>query len=1059
MSTQLLTEEQQEIVDLLRNELADIIDSGITGFGSTPEACERVALDELIFRLEHIGNALDMAGMNGLARAAHHLMQNFKIISEQAIQPNADQALIWSSWPEKMLGYLQYFADIHRLAGAVSGLLGHLQSHFWPTPLTDEQYQELIEVFSNTHLDLPADENNLPAAITEEMASLDIGDDIRKDLLDGMLLELPRQVQQFEQSVEGYLRNKEIDTLLPAQRTAHTVKGAANVVGVTGLANLMHYMEDLLETVVRKPAMMTQDFDDLLQDSADCLAITSEYLCGMGSAPDNLFDILEQLLSWVKRLKTDGHSSASTDTDAQAVTPTAESTEAKQPSDIPLATEQTEQTEQTEPVLQDDTEASSLDTEYASNATDELDDVDVSASIEISFSDADLAELEIEEPALPSDTLAVSSETNLQEPVNTPAEEPAPAIQAETPKAKAITASETTEEDEAEQFHLSVPENTAQELLRLSGEMHINNTQVMAQLDTLVSSAELADRYHKRIRTMSADLEALVQTQSALRAASMKYDDNEIDPLEMERYSELHTFSQQLLELATDSYEAIEHMESQIKDVAGLSYSQKLLNQENQRQLLKLRLVPVSTMSSRFARCVRQAARLTGKPVRLEIKGDDLLIDSRVLFSIADPIMHLLRNAVDHGLESSAQQRQGNNKDPEGLIVLSFRSDGESIRIQCRDDGIGLDHKKIHATAARKGLVEASSILTDQQIANLVLLAGFSTRSEVSQTSGRGIGLDAVQDEVRKLKGTMTIVSTAGEGCCFNIDVPSSILTGHALLVRSHGRQQNVVYGLVTRSIESVLYTNIEGLTRREGQYYYLLDEKHIPVFTLDELMGRSEQDINQTSALIICAKPDGSHAAVAVQTLLASEDLVIKPLNKLSYHPEGVVGATILGDGSVAPVVDLLELPAMHLSQQEIEQQRLQRARIAALEAENYRAPLSALIVDDSLSARRTLAQFISDMGMEAYTAKDGFDAINVLKDKKPSIMLVDLEMPRMNGLELTAHLRSREDTREIPVIMITSRTTEKHRTMAQNAGVDTYLNKPWSDEELLTTIQKQIA
>lgn len=1053
MSTQNLTEEQQEIVDLLRNELADIIDTGITRFGSSPEACESVSLDELIFRLEHIGNALEMAGMVGLASSSHHLMQNFETIAEQSLQPNADQAFIWSSWPEKMLGYLQYFADIDKLAGAVSSLLGHLQSHHWPQPLDDEKYQKLIEQFSKSHLDLPADEDNLPEAITPDMASLEIGGDIRKDLLDGMLLELPRQVQQFENSVENYLRNKDIETLLPAQRTAHTVKGAANVVGVTGLANLMHYMEDLLETVVRKPAMMTQDFDDLLQESSDCLAITSEYLCGMGSTPDNLLDMIEQLLGWVKRLKSDAP-----------------------PEQSATAPVSVEPTFSVDTPVERPTEQHGESDQLALETEDELTGIESGDAVEISFSEDDLAELEAEAPYTGElDQLDVESEfesnTTEDVPLNpTPetsppagltlsaAQEPSVSPAAE-PAAVSPTKEAPPEEDEAEQFHLSVPENTAQELLRLSGEIHINNTQVMAQLDTLVSSAELADRYHKRIRTMSADLEALVQTQSALRAASMKYEDNEIDPLEMERYSELHTFSQQLLELATDSYEAIEHMESQIKEVASLSYNQKLLNQENQRQLLKLRLVPVSTMSSRFARCVRQASRLTGKPVRLEIKGDDLLIDSRVLFSIADPIMHLLRNAVDHGLENAAQIREANNKPAEGLIVLSFRSDGESIRIQCRDDGTGLNYKNIHATAARKGLIDPSVQLNEQQLANLVLLPGFSTRSEVSQTSGRGIGLDAVQEEVKKLKGTMTIVSTAGEGCCFNIDVPSSILTGHALLVRSHGRQQDVVYGLVTRSIESVLYTSAEGLIRRDTQHFYLLDEKEIPVFTLDELMGRSEQDINQTSALIICTKADGNRAAVAVQTLLASEDLVIKPLNKFSYHPEGVVGATILGDGSVAPVVDLLELPAMHLSQDEIEQQRQQRARIAALEAENYRAPLSALIVDDSLSARRTLAQFISDMGMEAYTAKDGFDAINVLKDKKPSIMLVDLEMPRMNGLELTAHLRSREDTREIPVIMITSRTTDKHRTMAKNAGVDTYLNKPWSDEELLSTIQKEIA
>ena len=230
-------------------------------------------------------------------------------------------------------------------------------------------------------------------------------------------------------------------------------------------------------------------------------------------------------------------------------------------------------------------------------------------------------------------------------------------------------------------------------------------------------------------------------------------------------------------------------------------------------------------------------------------------------------------------------------------------------------------------------------------------------------------------------------------------------------------------------------------------------------MIALNDFLGLGAGDMQHVHALLLCRKNDGAQLLVGVEQIIASQELVIKSLNDYTYMPDGVVGATIMGDGSVSPVIDLLELPGMTMEADALAQLSRKRAQLSALENATHREPPAALVVDDSLSARRSLAQFVTDLGMDVITAKDGFDAINAMKKKKPTLLLVDLEMPRMNGLELTAHLRSREEYKDIPVIMITSRSTDRHKTLAKNAGVNTYLTKPWSEDELLRCIEQQIA
>jgi chemotaxis protein histidine kinase CheA/CheY-like chemotaxis protein len=440
------------------------------------------------------------------------------------------------------------------------------------------------------------------------------------------------------------------------------------------------------------------------------------------------------------------------------------------------------------------------------------------------------------------------------------------------------------------------------------------------------------------------------------------------------------------------------------------------------------------------------------------VKGEEVLADSRVLTTLVDPIMHLLRNAVDHGLEASEQERLSAGKPPVGRIALEFSRVGDTVVVQCRDDGRGVDYEAIAEAAVERGLAPPGAKLGMADLNALILTSGFSTRREVTQTSGRGVGLDVVNEQIRLLKGNLSISSQRGRGTTFTLVAPMSILSAHTLVVQVGEHRVSVI----SRALEQVMYLEPDRLEKRADGLVYRMqgEDEPLPVFRLDDLIFMNTRRAERHTALLVLRNREGRRCGVLAETIRSSEEQIIKPLSRSTYKVAGVIGATILGDGRVSPVVDLYELPGLTLADSAEEGWRKRFAqRLRHLDNDLIKERPVALVVDDSLSARRSLAQFVGDMGMEVYTAKDGFEAIQIIQQRIPTVILVDLEMPRMNGLELTSHLRSNDETKDIPIIMITSRATEKHKSMAARVGVNTYLNKPWTDEELLTSIQSQIA
>lgn len=1027
-----LSEEQQEIIDLLTGEIRELSNNQCSRVDCLDGDELREVLFELHNQLEHISNALDMAGLSALAASGKLIAANIKALCEDTPEVNELQKTLAGRWGPLFLKYLKNLGQEDHSAVALIYLL---KNEAWPLPLTAEKNLEITELFNLSGLDtlLCDEDDTTPEHATSEMCSLLIDKDIRPELLQGLLIELPQQVLQFESSLKRFLDTGKFSDLNQAQRIAHTIKGAANVVAVNGLANLMHFTEGLLENAVKHWQSPPEGFADFLQTLADGLATSAEYLNNLGPEPDNINELMNDLLEWLQR--------------------------AKHGEKLKEEHREEQKAEQIEVEIDELIDKIELEALAIEDLEEEPSSPEFEEYAQPSAEDANGITLEPAQARQEQTTKENTQEQSPEAPPEIPQETPQKTNSESTKKTTSETSAVTSKPNDDDVRYINLPNHIAQELLRLSGETQIASNQFSVRVENLQNSTQLSDRYHKQIKTLAAEFDALVQTQSALRSASLGSREDQLDPLEMEQFNELHSFSHQLLELTTDSYESILSLQSQLKELSELLYSQQQLNHDSQQILLDINLQPVETFSSRFSRCVRQACRLTKKSAKLEITGAQIMMDSHVLNAIADPIMHILRNAVDHGLESSRAEREQQGKPAEGRIKLSFMNKGDTIVVECHDDGRGLDYDAIYQTALDKQLIQKDSELSPQILNQLVLMPGFSTRKEATQTSGRGIGLDAVMASVRALKGNMQIHSEAHKGCRISITVPSSILTAHAIVIRNKYRNESQSYSLLSRAVEQIIYIRPEQIEHGADGHTHRFNDKNIPVYPLNDLLGYGAGEISDLNALLLCTKTDGSQVFIAVEQIVASQELVIKSLNEYTYLPEGVVGATILGDGTVSPAIDLQELPGMNLDQEALTQLRRRREQLAALDKANYKEPPAALIVDDSLSARRSLAQFVSDLGMDVFTAKDGFDAIQAIEAKKPSLLLVDLEMPRMNGLELTAHLRSREEYKDIPVIMITSRSTDHHKTLAKNAGVNTYLTKPWSEEELMQCIEEQMA
>ncbi len=887
--------------------------------------------------LDRFAEAAESVGFSGLQQVVVHVHENLDLLTAQPRAFSAVESELLAAWSAHAGIYL----GAPHNAEACQDLIDWLKAPEWPRPLAVGQTQDLrvlLQAPTPPDLGSESEVEARPRQATPEAVSLALPDDVNPELLDALLQELPAQSQTFSQSIQNLIAGGSLDDIKIAQRMAHTLKGAGNTVGVYGLANLTHQLEDILVALAKEEALPTPALALSLMNAADCLEAMGEALCGIGGPPDNARAVLQEVLDWANRIDREGLPEADADTPSSVAIPP---------------------------------------------------------------------------PELVAEAAA-------------PPAEDAQQSQAAGPTARTRVATELVDE-----------------LLRLGGETTILSGQVHEQVRRIDERMLAMQAEFERLQRLGGELERLIDIRDLSTDRRGQDAATDFDALEMDQYSELHTTSRMLVEAATDARQIGAMVTDQLKGLDTMLLTQERLNRESQETVFSARMVPIKTVVPRLQRSVRQTCRLTGKQVELHLSGADTLMDGEVLNQLLDPLMHVLRNAVDHGIES-AEQRSAAGKPESGNIQLDFLREGNSILVRCRDDGAGFDYPAIRRAAESRGLLEPGQAASEDDLRALLLMPNFSSRPGVTQTSGRGVGLDVVYSHVLSQGGSVALSAESGEGSTTELRLPVSLISTHALLVRMRGQ----VMAVADRGIERILHAN-DGAERKLGdQVTFQLDDQIYPLRQLDEILRLPpDQRAGQRVPMpVLLVRGRFGVTAVMVQEVLAGTDLVVKELGSHLPRLPGIIGATILGNGAVTPVLDLPELAGDARGQA----MQAPGAAMVAVEQESPHLPL-ALVVDDSLSARRALVQVMEDAGYEVRAARDGMEAVQLVEARRPDIVLADMEMPRMNGIELTSHLRARPRTADLPVIMITSRSTAKHRRQAEAAGVDVYLTKPFLDDQLL--------
>ncbi len=525
----------------------------------------------------------------------------------------------------------------------------------------------------------------------------------------------------------------------------------------------------------------------------------------------------------------------------------------------------------------------------------------------------------------------------------------------------------------------------------------------------------------------------------ALRGSVGTITSDEFDSLEMDRYTEFHRLTREVSEAALD----VAASDAEIADVLDdlrltLKQQQRLHTVQNQ-VLLHARLVPLQLILPRLARAVQAVAAQQGKQVEFVVEGQETLFDRAVMEEVADALLHLVRNAVDHGIESPAA-RLAAGKPAQGAIRLSARRVGPEIIIVLADDGPGLDTAAIRRAAIARGLVSDAAHPTENELQQLVFSPGLSTAATITDISGRGVGLDVVRANIQALRGEVELSSGSGTGTTFTLRVPISLSLLTVALLEAAAYTYAIPLTLV-RHVEKVAARRVQT---EDGRQVVRHGGRTYTVVELAALLGLpATAHGNAPLSLVFVGSAQGT-VALVVDKLAGKREVVVKDLGRQLRSVRGVHGATALGNGELALILDI---PAL------LQQEPVVRREVLSAPREIHRQR-QLLVVDDSPSVRRLTCAVFERQGWQVRPARDGVEALDLLQGWRPDAVVMDIEMPRMDGFELLAILRRQPETASLPAVMVTSRAGEKHREKAVRLGVDAYLVKPFREEELLGTV-----
>lgn len=600
-------------------------------------------------------------------------------------------------------------------------------------------------------------------------------------------------------------------------------------------------------------------------------------------------------------------------------------------------------------------------------------------------------------------------------------------------------------------------------LVNQAGEVSITRSRIESEVGQIKGSLNDLTENLERLRVQLRDIELQAETQMSSRLEAAKAMSQSFDPLEFDRFTRFQELTRMMAESVNDVATVQRTLQRALDSTEDELATQARLTRDLQDDLLRTRMVEFESLSDRLYRVVRQAAKETGKQVRLDIVGGSIEIDRGVLDRMTGAFEHLLRNSVTHGVEAP-EARSAAGKDPAGTIVVSLTQEGNEVGVEFRDDGRGLDMQRIRTKAVAMGLLAPDATPSDAELANLIFAPGFSTAETVTELAGRGIGMDVVRSEVNAMGGRIETASEPGQGASFKLVLPLTTAVTQVVMLRC---------GDTTVAVPSTLVEIVRRATPAEIEASYAsgtyqLGDRTMPFFWLGALLQSSPRGLEATGRTrpIVVIRSAQQRAALHVDEVLGNQEVVVKNLGPQLSRLPGLAGMTLLASGAVALIYNPVALATLYgdaarawtLASMQPSAALPQAALPAAAEPQVAAAPL-VLVVDDSLTVRRVTQRLLAREGYRIALAKDGIDALERLAEEKPAVVLSDIEMPRMDGFDLVRNIRGDARLRDLPVIMITSRIAQKHRDYAAELGVDHYLGKPYSEEDLLALIGRYTA
>ena len=604
---------------------------------------------------------------------------------------------------------------------------------------------------------------------------------------------------------------------------------------------------------------------------------------------------------------------------------------------------------------------------------------------------------------------------------------------------------------------LRVPVERLNELVRVVSELVINRSTFEQHHLALIDQIDELKLSTARLRRVTHRLESDYEVRalaggSRVRSGEWFVSDSshaEFDDLEFDRYTEFHLLTRELTEISSDIATIGSRVTATIGDFDGDLTRLGRLTRDIQDKTMEFRMVPLSSLATQLERTVRSAAESCGKGVELAVEGGHVALDKSLLEQMSEPLLHLLRNAVDHGIETG-ERRRAAGKPERGRVVVRASHQGTDVLIEVDDDGAGLDVEKIRKTAIAKGFVgetDAAAMAPDA-LFSYIFEPGFSTADAITEVSGRGVGMDVVKDKVTRLSGRVFVTSRPGAGTTIAIRVPMTLAITRVLLVRA-GSQ---TFGLPLASVIQIARPHPTAIAAVGTERVFTLDGQTYPLRDLAGALGLARAADAPALQPVLIANIAHRRMAFAVDGIINSRDVVVKTLGTHLRRVHGVWGATLLGDGTVVLILNPVDLAGAR------EEPIVVRSQPAARGGEDE--PYTIMVVDDSLSMRHVLSLAVKKAGWTAVPARDGVEALDILQrsGRPPDLVLLDIEMPRMDGFEFLSTVRSHLGRADLPIVMLTSRSGDKHRDKARALGVTDYMVKPFQEDVLIRNIDRLV-